>query len=107
VRDLLGEYLRPSIGARVFTPQGPGVLTCVTEAYLTVKLEADGSRIRYHDAGVILLYVDSRLTEAARSSPGGLLEITESPKAVFLGPDSLSLTRESRRVRRLDEAPRR
>lgn len=68
----LGSHLRPFIGARVFTPLGAGVLVSVAAEYLVVKLEADGKRILYHDAGVVLLYVGSvpnPVKESCRGAP--------------------------------------
>jgi hypothetical protein len=64
-----GSHLRPFIGARVFTPLGPGVLVSVAEVYLVVKLEADGKRIRYHDDRAVLLYAGSVPNPVKQSCP--------------------------------------
>jgi hypothetical protein len=80
VNQDFGGDLRPFIGARVFTPLGPGVLVSVADAYLVVKLEADGIRIRFRDAGAVCLFAASVPSSVGQSYPGAPIEITESPE---------------------------
>jgi hypothetical protein len=78
VNQECGGGLRLFIGARVFTPLGPGVLVSVAHAYLVVRLEADGIRIRFRDAGAVRLFAGSVPNPVGSSHPGTPIEITES-----------------------------
>ena len=64
----LGGY----IGARVWTPSGEAMLSCVANDYLTVVLTSDGRKIRYYDSTAVLLYADSEasLKESALLQSG-------------------------------------
>jgi hypothetical protein len=53
------NHLRGYIGARVWSPMGEAMLSCVADDYLTVVLTSDGGKMRYYDPTAVLLYVDS------------------------------------------------
>lgn len=53
------NHLRGYIGARVWSPMGEAMLSCVADDYLTVVLTSDGRKMRFYDSSAVLLYVDS------------------------------------------------